>query len=389
MARQVYLDNNATTPVDPIVFEAMRPYFCEKFGNAASRNHSFGWEAQEAVETARKHVAELIDAGPKDIIFTSGATEGNNIAIIGVAKANAERGRHVITQATEHKAVLDVVEHLRHTGFRVTVLPVDEYGRIDLDQLSDTINDDTILVSIMHGNNEIGTVQPIAPIGRLCKDRGVMFHTDASQTFGKLPIDVEKTGVDLLTCSGHKMHGPKGVGALFVRRRGPRVRCQPLVHGGGHERGLRSGTLNVPAIVGFGAAAEICRKGMKAESARLAGLRDQLKEAILTELDDVHLNGHPVKRTPTNLNLTLTGVEAEALVLRLKDVAISTGSACTTASLHPSHVLVALGFNDVRIAGSIRMSLGRFTSKDDIEYAAARLAIEVRELRKMPSFPVR
>jgi len=330
---RVYLDNNATTPVDPQVLEAMLPYFREKFGNAASRSHQFGWEAEQAVEHARQQVADVIGAEAKEIIWTSGATESNNLAIKGVAAMYQEKGRHIITQVTEHKAVLDPCKYLEQHGFRVTFLPVDRFGRIDLDQLVDAIRDDTILVSIMHGNNEIGTLQPIAEIGRICKERGILFHTDCCQTFGKVPINVEQMGIDLLSCSGHKIHGPKGVGALYVRRKRPRVRCEPIIHGGGHERGMRSGTLNVPGIVGMGKAAELCRLHMDTEPARIAALRDRLRDGILSQLDEVFLNGHPTERTPTNLNLSFAYVEGESLMMGFSEIAVSSGSACTSASL--------------------------------------------------------
>ncbi len=380
---KVYLDNNATTPLDPQVLEAMLPYFCEKFGNAASRNHAFGWEAQEAVERARQQVADLIGAEAKEIIFTSGATEGNNLAIKGVAGMYGERGRHIVTQCTEHKAVIDPCKYLERHGFQVTFLPVDRYGRIDLQQLADSIRKDTILVSIMHGNNEIGTLQPIEQIGRLCKERGVLFHTDCCQTFGKLPIDVERMGIDLLTCSAHKIHGPKGVGALYVRRKRPRVRCEPIIHGGGHERGMRSGTLNVPGIVGLGKAAELCRLHMHTEPARLAALRDRLREGILARVDQVYLNGHPTERTPTNLNMSFAYVEGEALMMGFSDVAVSSGSACTSASLEPSYVLRALGVGDELAHSSIRFSVGRFNTEAEIDYAIERVVSAVQRLREL------
>jgi len=380
--RRIYLDNNATTPVDPRVLDAMLPYFCEKFGNAASRSHSFGWEAEEAVERARQQVAALIGADPKEIIFTSGATEGNNIAIKGVAGMYADRGRHIITQVTEHKAVIDPCEYLREHGYRVTFLPVDRYGRVDVQQLADAIADDTILVSIMHGNNEIGTLQPIGEIGRLCKQRGVLFHTDCCQTFGKVPIDVESMGIDLLTCSGHKIHGPKGIGALYVRRK-PRVRCEPVIHGGGHERGMRSGTLNVPGIVGLGKAAELCREHMDSEPARLAALRDRLQAGILAQLGDVYLNGHSTERTPTNLNLSFAYVEGESLMMGMSEVAVSSGSACTSASLEPSYVLRALGVGEDLAHSSIRFSVGRFNTLEEIDYVIGRVVSVVRKLREM------
>ncbi len=381
--KRIYLDNNATTRVDPRVLEAMLPYFCEKYGNAASRNHAFGWEAEEAVEQARQQVAGVIGAEAKEIIFTSGATEGNNIAIKGVARMYEEKGRHIITQVTEHKAVIDPCKYLEQQGWRVTFLPVDKYGRIDLDDLKKAITDETVLVTIMHGNNEIGTLQPIAEIGRICKERGVFFHTDCCQTFGKVPIDVNEMGIDLLTCSGHKIHGPKGVGALYVRRRRPRVRCEPVIHGGGHERGMRSGTLNVPGIVGLGKAAEICRQEMPTESPRLAALRDRLIRGITERVSDVTLNGHPTERTPTNANLSFAFVEGESMMMGFPEIAVSSGSACTSASLEPSYVLKALGVGDELAHSSIRFSVGRFNTEEEIDYTIRRVAEVVEHLREM------
>ena len=381
--RRIYLDNNATTQVDPQVLAAMLPYFCETYGNAASRSHEFGWEAEQAVKLARGQVANVIGADAKEIIFTSGATEGNNIAIKGIAAMYGERGKHIITQATEHKAVIDPCKWLEQNGFRVTILPVDRYGIVDLDQLKDAMTDDTILVSIMHGNNEIGTLQPVAEIGRLCKQRGALFHTDCCQTFGKIPIDVKEMGIDLLTCSAHKIHGPKGVGAMYVRRKQPRVRCEPVLHGGGHERGMRSGTLNVPGIVGLGKAAELCHAHMDTEPAQMAALRDRLKDAILSQLDEVYLNGHPTQRTPSNLNLSFAYVEGESMMMGFSEVAVSSGSACTSASLEPSYVLKALGVGDELAHSSIRFSLSRFNTADEIDYVAKKVVDTVRKLRQM------
>lgn len=381
---KVYLDNNATTPVDPAVLEAMLPYFCEKFGNAASRNHSFGWEAEEAVKKARQQVGELIGADADDIIFTSGATEGNNLAIKGVAEMYADKGRHIITQPTEHKAVIDPCHHLLHErGYRVTFLPVDRYGQIDVQQLADAIQDDTILVSIMHGNNEVGTLQPIGEIGKLCKARGVLFHTDCCQTFGKVPIDVQGMGIDLLTCSAHKIHGPKGIGALYVRRKRPRVRPKIQMHGGGHENGMRSGTLNVPGIVGLGQAAELCRRHMDREPARLTALRDRLWAGLSAQLDHITLNGHPTERTPSNLNVSFFYIEGESLMMGIPEIAVSSGSACTSASLEPSYVLKALGVGDELAHSSIRFSVGRFTTEAEIDYTIDRVVAAVRKLRAM------
>ncbi len=380
---KVYLDNNATTPVDPQVLEAMLPYFTEKFGNAASRSHGFGWEAEQAVDAARQQIAAVIGADAKEIIFTSGATEGNNLAIKGVAAMYADQGRHIITQPTEHKAVIDPCKYLEQQGFHVTFLDVDRYGRIDLQQLADAIRDDTTLVSIMHGNNEIGTLQPIADIGRLCKQRGVFFHTDACQTFGKVSIDVQELGIDLLTCSAHKIYGPKGVGALYVRRKRPRVRCEPIIHGGGHERGMRSGTLNVPAIVGLGQAAELCQQRLDTEPAQVAALRDRLQAGITSQLDEVFVNGHPTERTSTNLNISFAYVEGESMMMGFKDIAVSSGSACTSASLEPSYVLKALGVGEELAHSSIRFSLGRFNTEAEIEFALERVVATVRKLREM------
>ncbi|TWT45771.1 Cysteine desulfurase [Phycisphaerae bacterium RAS1] len=381
--RLVYLDNNATTQVDPQVLQAMLPYFCEKFGNAASRNHHFGWEAEDAVDQARHQVAAVIGADSKEIIFTSGATEGNNIAIKGIAAMYGEKGRHIITQVTEHKAVIDPCKYLEQHGYRVTVMPVDEYGLIDMDQLRDTMTPDTILVSIMHGNNEIGTLQPISAIGKLCKERGALFHTDCCQTFGKVAINVEEMGIDLLTCSGHKIHGPKGVGAMYVRRKKPRVRCEAVLHGGGHERGMRSGTLNVPGIVGLGKAAELCRENFDQHVEYMQSLRDRLHRGITAQLDEVHLNGHPTLRTPNNLNLSFAYVEGEGLMMGIKEIAVSSGSACTSASLEPSYVLKALGVGDELAHSSIRFSVSRFTTAEEIDFTVNKVVTAVSKLREM------
>lgn len=379
----VYLDNNATTPVDPQVLEAMLPYFTEKFGNAASRSHGYGHEAEQAVEAARQQVAEVINAEARDIIFTSGATEGNNIAIKGVAALYGEQGKHIITQATEHKAVIDPCKWLEQHGYRITTLPVDSHGRIDLQQLAESIRDDTILVSIMHGNNETGTLQPIGEIGKLCKERGVLFHADCVQTFGRLSLNVQELGIDLLTCSGHKIYGPKGVGALYVRRKRPRVRCEPVIHGGGHERGMRSGTLNVPGIVGLGKAAAVCHANMDAEAAHLRTLRDRLEEGITTQLDQVVVNGHPEERTPNCTNISFAFVEGESLMMGMSEIAVSSGSACTSASLEPSYVLRAMGVGDDLAHSSIRFSVGRFNTAEEIERTIGRVVDAVRRLREM------
>jgi len=383
MNKPIYLDNHATTPVDPRVLEAMLPYFREKFGNAASRSHCYGWEAEQAVERARGQIAELIGASPKEIIFTSGATESDNLAIKGVAEMYAERGDHIITVATEHKAVLDACKHLEKQGRRVTYLPVDREGLIDPDQLRRAINDRTILISVMWANNEIGVLQPIREIGRMARERGVLFHTDATQAVGKVPVNVEEDCVDLMSLSAHKMYGPKGVGALYVRRKNPRVQLAAQMDGGGHERGMRSGTLNVPGIVGFGEACAICAREMGEEARRLGALRDRLKDRLLAELDEVYVNGSLAHRLPNNLNMSFAYVEGESLMMAMKDVAVSSGSACTSATLEPSYVLKALGVSDDLAHTSIRFGLGRFNTAEEIEYAAGRVIESVRRLREL------
>jgi len=379
----VYLDNNATTPLDPRVLDAMLPYLRDKFGNAASRNHAFGWEAEQGVEKARAQVAELIGASAKEIIFTSGATESDNIAIKGVAHMYRDKGNHLIIQETEHKAVIDPAKFLEQNGFEVTVLGVDKYGMIRLDELKAAMKDTTTLVSIMFANNETGTLQPVAEIGRLCKERDIIFHSDAAQAVGKVPIDVEAMGIDLLSISGHKMYGPKGVGALYVRRKKPRVRCEPVVHGGGHERGMRSGTLNVPAIVGLGEACAIAQAEMPEESKRITALRERLWKGLQANLDEIALNGHPDKRLPTTLNVSFLYVEGESLMMGFNDIAVSSGSACTSASLEPSYVLKALGVGDELAHSSIRFSLGRFTTEADVDHTIRRVTDAVNHLRKM------
>jgi cysteine desulfurase len=379
----VYMDNHATTQVDPRVLDAMLPYFTEKYGNAASRNHEFGWQAEEAVENARGQVARLINASPKEIVFTSGATESDNLALKGVAEFHRAKGNHIITQATEHKAVLDVCKRLQSNGCDVTYLPVASDGRINPDDLRRAITPKTILISIMYANNEIGVVQPIAEIGKIAKKAGVLFHTDAVQAIGKIPVDVERDGIDLLSISAHKLYGPKGVGALYVRRKNPRVQLAPMIDGGGHERGLRSGTLNVPGIVGLGKACEICAKEMAEESARLAALRDKLKDAILSRLEDTTINGSMEHRLPNNLNLSFAGVEGDALLMGINDVAISSGSACTTATLESSHVLSALGVPEELAHSSIRFGLGRFNTAEDVDYVAGRVVETVKRLREL------
>ena len=383
MKTPIYLDNHSTTPMDPRVLEAMLPYFTEHFGNAASRNHSFGWEAEQAVEKARKQIAELIGANPKEIIFTSGATESNNLAIKGVAEMYAEKGNHIITAATEHKAVLDTCKKLEKQGFQVTYLALREDGLIDLDKLRAAITDKTILVSIMYANNEIGVVQPVAQIGKICKEKGVLFHTDGVQAVGKIPVDVIKDNIDLMSITAHKLYGPKGVGALYVRRKNPRVQITSQMDGGGHERGMRSGTMNVPAIAGFGKAAELCRLEMGEESKRLEFLRDKLRAKLESELDEVFINGTMEHRLPHNLNISFAYVEGESLLMGINDIAVSSGSACTSATLEPSYVLKALGVGDDLAHTSIRFGLGRFTTEEEVDYAAIRMIDTVRKLREL------
>jgi cysteine desulfurase len=379
----IYLDNNATTRCDPRVVEAMLPYFTEIYGNAASRNHVFGWQAEEAVEQAREQVGSLIGASAKEIIFTSGATESNNLALKGVASMYKKKGNHVITAVTEHKAVIDPCKRLERDGYQVTFLPVDKDGRVSAEQVAAALTDKTILVSIMAANNEIGTLQPITQIGKLCKQRGVLFHTDAVQAVGKVPIDVEEMGIDLLSLTAHKIYGPKGIGALYVRRKDPRVRLDALLDGGGHERGMRSGTLPVPGIVGLGLACELARKEMKTEAARLLALRQKLHQGILDRLEEVYLNGHATERLPGNLNISFAYVEGEALMMGIKDVAVSSGSACTSASLEPSYVLKALGVGDELAHSSLRFGLGRFNTEEEVDYVIDDVVRAVNHLRDM------
>ncbi len=382
----IYMDNHATTRVDPRVLETMLPYFDREYGNAASRTHVFGWRAEEAVTRARIQVARVLGADPKEILFTSGATESNNLAILGAFASRREGADHVVTAATEHNAVLDPVESLRARGARVTILGVDGTGRVDPDALRRAITDRTLLVSLMFANNEVGTIHPIAEIGRICKERGVLFHCDAAQAVGKIPVDVQAAGVDLLSISAHKVYGPKGVGALYVRRRSPRVLLDPVLHGGGHERGLRPGTINVPGVVGLGAALEIAAHGMADESRQLAGLRDRLQRGIQARLPDVRLNGHPAERLPHNLNLSFAHVEGEALLMALDDVAVSSGSACTSARKEPSHVLRAMGLPDEVAVTSIRFGLGRFNTREEVDAVIERVAGAVARLRALSPF---
>jgi cysteine desulfurase len=377
------MDYHATTPVDPRVVEAMLPYFTDHFGNAASRNHPFGWEAEEAVEKARKQVADLIGANPKEIVFTSGATESDNLAIKGVAEMYREKGNHIVTCVTEHKAVIDTCKRLEKNGYRVTYLPVQKDGLIAVDDVRAAITDKTILITIMSANNEIGVVQPIAEIGALAKEKGILFHTDAVQAVGKIPFNVNELKVDMAAISAHKMYGPKGVGALFVRRRNPRVLLTPLIDGGGHERGMRSGTLNVPGIVGFGKAAELCRLEMAADAERLSALRARLNEKLHQGLDEIYINGSTEHRLPHNLNISFAYVEGESLLMGINDVAVSSGSACTSASLEPSYVLKALGAGDDLAHSSIRFGLGRWTTAEEVDYVANKLITVVTRLREM------
>ncbi|MCH7985627.1 MAG: IscS subfamily cysteine desulfurase [Acidobacteria bacterium] len=379
----VYMDNHATTPVDPRVLEAMLPYFTNQFGNAASRNHSFGWQAEQGVDTAREQVAALINATPKEIIFTSGATESDNLAIKGVAEMYREKGNHIITAVTEHKAVLDTCKRLEKHGCQVTYLPVSKEGLIDLDELRATITDKTVLITIMYANNEIGVLQPIEEIGKIAKEKKVLFHTDAVQAAGKVPFDVQKMNVDLASITAHKMYGPKGVGALYVRRRNPRVQLSAIIDGGGHERGMRSGTLNVPGIVGFGAACEVAQKEMPAEMERLRGLRDRLHQGITSRLDEIYPNGSMEHRLPHNLNVSFAYVEGESLLMGINDIAVSSGSACTSASLEPSYVLKALGVGEDLAHTSIRFGLGRFNTEEEVDYVVDRLAETVSRLREL------
>lgn len=379
----IYMDNHATTPVDPRVLEAMLPFFTQTFGNAASRSHQFGWQAEAAVDQAREQIASLIGATAKEIIFTSGATESDNLAVKGVAEFYKDKGNHIITSAIEHKAILDTCRALERRGYQVTYLGVDKSGVVDPDDVRKAITDKTILITIMYANNEIGTVNPIGEIGKIAKEKGVIFHTDAVQGVGKLPLDVQKMGIDLLSLSAHKMYGPKGIGALYVRRKGPRVRLHPIIDGGGHERGMRSGTLNVPGIVGLGKAAEICRAEMEEEAVRLRALRDRLWNGIQKRLDYVHLNGDYERRLPGNLNCSFAYVEGESLLMALKDIAISSGSACTSASLEPSYVLRALGVNEELAHTSLRFGLGRFNTEEEVDFVLDILEEKVKKLRAM------
>src|ERR1700727_2878493 len=379
----IYMDNHATAQMDPRVLEEMLPYFVEKFGNSASRNHSFGWAAEEGVEMARERIAKLVGATTKEIIFTSGATESDNLAIKGVAEMYREKGNHIITVVTEHKAVLDTCKRLEKYGYRVTYMPVQKDGLIDLDDLKRAMDDKTILVSIMYANNEIGVLQPVTEIGKLCHERGVIFHTDATQAIGKVPVDVIKQNIDLASISGHKMYGPKGVGALYVRRKNPRVQISAIIDGGGHERGIGSGTLNVRGSVGLGKASELCMEEMAKESCRMAGLRNRLRDNIMGRLDELYLNGSMENRLPGNLNISFAYVEGESLLMGINDIAVSSGSACTSATLEPSYVLKALGTGDDLAHSSIRFGIGRFNTDAEVDYVAQRVVDTVKRLREL------
>ena len=379
----IYMDYHATTPCDPRVFETMRPYFTEIFGNAASRNHQFGWEAEEAVENGRKQVADLISATSKEIVFTSGATESDNLALKGVADMYYERGDHIITVVTEHKAILDSCKKLEKRGFKVTYLPVGSDGLITPDDVKNAITDKTILVSVMTANNEIGVIQPIAEIGKVCKEKGVLFHTDATQAIGKIPFNVHELNVDLASFSAHKIYGPKGVGGLYVRRKSPRVMLVPMIDGGGHERGMRSGTLNVTGIVGLGKACELAQAEMPTENERMLSLREKLRKGLMDELPDCYVNGHPTERLPGNLNISFAYVEGESLLMGINDIAVSSGSACTSASLEPSYVLKALGVGEELAHSSIRFGLGRFNTEEEVDYTIGRVNEAVNRLREL------
>src|SRR6202046_1356560 len=379
----IYMDNHATTPLDPRVLEAMMPYFTDKFGNAASRNHSFGWAGEEAVETARQQVASLIGATPKEIIFTSGATESDNLMIKGIAEMYREKGNHIITQAIEHKAVLDTCKRLEKYGYEVTYLPVGKDGRVNPEDVRKAITPKTIIISIMYANNQIGVVEPIAEIGKIAKEKGVLLHSDGVQAIGKIPVDVQADNIDMLSMTAHKIYGPKGVGALYVRRRNPRVQLSSILDGGGHERGMRSGTLNVPGIVGFGKACENCMNEMATESARMIALRDRLRKGLEAKLDEIYINGTMEHHLPNNLNMSFAFVEGESLLMGINDIAVSSGSACTSATLEPSYVLKALGVGEDLAHTSIRFGIGRFNTAEEVDYVADRVVETVQRLREL------
>jgi len=378
----IYLDNNSTTKCDPRVFAEMTPFFLEDFGNAASKSHAFGWKAEEAVDYAREQIAKIIGANSKEIIITSGATESNNLALKGVFEMYAAKGNHFITVSTEHKAILDACKHLEKLGAEVTYLPVGEDGMIQVSQIKEAIKPNTVLVSVMYANNELGVIQPVREIGALCKEHGVLFHTDATQAVGKIPVDVLADHIDLLSFTAHKMYGPKGVGALYVRRKNPRVKVTAQMDGGGHERGMRSGTLNVTGIVGFGKACEIAMQEMESEGARLRILRDKLENALL-QMEEAYLNGHKEHRLPNTTNISFKYVEGEGLMMGIKDVAVSSGSACTSASLEPSYVLKNLGLDDELAHSSIRFGLSRFTTEEEIDFTIQCVTNAVNKLRDM------
>jgi cysteine desulfurase len=385
--KTIYLDNHATTAVDPRVLKEMLPYFTEKFGNAASKGHAFGWAADEAVETAREQVARLIGATAKEIVFTSGATESDNLAIKGVAEMYRKKGNHIVTAVTEHKAVLDSCHRLGQNGFRVTYLPVQKDGRVDLDDLKRVLDDTTILVSIMAANNEIGVLQPVEEIGKICRERGVLFHTDGVQAIGKIPVDVNRQCIDLMSITGHKLYGPKGAGALYVRNKNPQVKVAPMMDGGGHEHGMRSGTLNVPGIVGLGKACALCAEEMQTESLKHTALRERLRQRIMERLDQVTVNGSMEHRLPGNLNLSFAHTDGESLMMGLPEIAVSSGAACTSEKREASHVLKALGVDDYLAHSTIRFGIGRFNTEQEIDYAADRVGETVEQLRELsPSY---
>ena len=381
--QQIYLDNQATTAIDPGVFHAMEPWLKEKFGNAASRNHAYGWEAEEAVEIAREAVAAIINALPKEIIFTSGATEANNLALQGAARYYRESGNHIITVKTEHKAVLDICEFLEKEGFEITFLPVGKDGILDINKLEEAIRPNTILVSVMHGNNEIGIIQPIREIGALCKSKEIIFHVDAAQSVGKIPVDVIEMNIDLLSISAHKIYGPKGVGALYIRRKNPRVQIKPIMFGGGHERGIRSGTLPVPNIVGFGKACNIAKDVLIDESLEIAELRNQLMKNIISENQNANVNGSMKQRLAGNLNMSFPGINNEAVIAAVPEIAISSGAACTTSTMEPSHVLLALGLSKNEAYSSLRFGIGRFNTKEEIKIASNSINRCMKKLQQM------
>ena len=381
----IFMDSQSTTPVDPRVLETMIPYFTEKFGHPASRNHPFGWEAGGGVDVAREQIAKLIGArDPKEIVFTSGGTEAINLALKGVAEMYREKGNHIVTTTIEQRATLDVCKRLERQGVEVTYVPVGRDGLVDVEAVRAALTDKTILISIMFANNEIGTIQPIAELGKLAKEKGIIFHTDATQAVGKIPVDVEAMGIDLLSATAHMLYGPKGVGALYVRRKNPRVRIAPMVDGGGHERGMRSGTVPVPLVVGFGKAAEISREVMAEESKRLAALRDRLQEQIVSKVDEAYVNGHPERRLPHNLNISFAYVEGESVLMGLnKEAALASGSACTSATLEPSYVISALGVDSELAHSSIRFGLHRFSTEEEVDFVARKTVEVIHRLREM------